>query len=191
MQCVENRTESGKENGRLDTEWLLSVGCLPWRSVAHWLLCSEPLPSVMRVPVSLARKDPHSKFEMQFLLNMYHFPTIVRLKIVWTIVSWGLSVQQLYKISHFDISSMKSPIQQTILKVSLPVSSRKTSQISVISRYLFHICNDWYWWEYLCGWPLICICVYVHYGFLWVFLVFLGLHSWHMEVPGLGVESEL
>ena len=24
-----------------------------------------------------------------------------------------------------------------------------------------------------------------------IFLVFLGLHSWHMEIPRLGVDSEL
>ena len=27
--------------------------------------------------------------------------------------------------------------------------------------------------------------------FFFVFFVFLGLHPWHMEVPRLGVESEL
>ena len=29
------------------------------------------------------------------------------------------------------------------------------------------------------------------YGSLFFFFCFLGLHAWHMEVPRLGVESEL
>ena len=32
---------------------------------------------------------------------------------------------------------------------------------------------------------------YFIYLFMFVFFVFLGLHPWHMEVPSLGVESEL
>ena len=35
--------------------------------------------------------------------------------------------------------------------------------------------------------PISCIFL----AFFFFFLVFLGPHPWHMEVPGLGVESEL
>ena len=27
--------------------------------------------------------------------------------------------------------------------------------------------------------------------YIYLFIVFLGLHLWHMEVPGLGVESQM
>ena len=36
----------------------------------------------------------------------------------------------------------------------------------------------------------VCVCVYV-YVYIYIYFFFLGLHLWHMEVPRLGIESEL
>ena len=46
-------------------------------------------------------------------------------------------------------------------------------------------------WELPAKEPRVCgVCIYI-YIFFFVFLLFLGPLLWHMEVPRLGVQSEL
>ena len=64
-----------------------SIGCLPWWSEAQYCYSgSREHPSHV-----LLTQEKNSKFEVPFLLNMDHFRTIIKSKIVGgTIVSWGL-----------------------------------------------------------------------------------------------------
>ena len=90
-------TESGKQNGCM---W---VGCFLSCSYNFGLNgnygCSCLASGESTEPhTAHLRKDQISKFEVQFLLNVCHFYTIM---ISWTIISQGLSV--IFKrIQHFD-----------------------------------------------------------------------------------------
>ena len=49
---------------------------------------------------------------------------------------------------------------------------------------------------YVCVYIYVCVCIYVCVYicvclFIYIYIYFLGLQVWHMEVPRLGVELEL